>query len=34
VAAHFEYSEKGKSVRSSDSYWVKTIKEITEATLE
>lgn len=28
VAAHFEYSESGRSRRSKDSYWVKTIKAI------
>ena len=28
VAAHFEYSETGKSERSKDSYWVETIKSI------
>lgn len=28
VAAHFEYSESGKSGRSRDSYWVETIKNI------
>lgn len=26
VAAHFEYSESGKSQKSKDSYWVQTIK--------
>ena len=28
VAAHFEYSETGKSVMSNDTYWVRTIKSI------
>jgi (p)ppGpp synthase/HD superfamily hydrolase len=28
VAAHFEYSETGKSKASKDSYWVNTIKSI------
>lgn len=31
VAAHFEYSESGKSTHSKDSYWVKTIKNIVDA---
>lgn len=30
VAAHFEYSESGKSKQSKDSYWVKTIKNIVD----
>ncbi len=34
VAAHFDYSEKGKSVKSADSYWVKTIKDIVEHSME
>ena len=34
VAAHFDYSEKWKSVRSADSYWVKTIKDIVENSME
>lgn len=34
VAAHFDYSEKWKSVRSTDSYWVKTIKDIVENSME
>lgn len=32
VAAHFEYSESGKSKASKDSYWVKTIKSIVDET--
>ncbi|MBX9809079.1 RelA/SpoT family protein [Candidatus Gracilibacteria bacterium] len=28
IAAHFEYSETGKSQKSKDSYWVQTIKDI------
>lgn len=32
VAAHFEYSESGKSKSSKDSYWVKTIKSIVDET--
>ena len=31
VAAHFEYSETGKSQKSKDSYWVQTIKWIVDA---
>ncbi len=31
VAAHFEYSETGKSQKSKDSYWVQTIKWIIDA---
>ncbi|MBC7503608.1 bifunctional (p)ppGpp synthetase/guanosine-3',5'-bis(diphosphate) 3'-pyrophosphohydrolase [Candidatus Gracilibacteria bacterium] len=31
VAAHFEYSETGKSQKSKDSYWVQTIKGIIDA---
>lgn len=34
VAAHFEYSEKGRSAKSKDSYWVKTIKWIVENAIE
>ncbi len=34
VAAHFEYSEKGRSEMSQDSYWVKTIKGILESAEE
>jgi GTP diphosphokinase / guanosine-3',5'-bis(diphosphate) 3'-diphosphatase len=34
VAAHFDYSEKWKSVKSADSYWVKTIKDIVENSME
>ncbi len=34
VAAHFEYAEKWNSVKSQDSYWVKTIKTIVENGLE
>jgi GTP diphosphokinase / guanosine-3',5'-bis(diphosphate) 3'-diphosphatase len=34
VAAHFEYSEKWKSIESRDSYWVKTIKWILESVEE
>ncbi len=34
VAAHFEYSEKGTSSKSQDSYWVKTIKGIVENAIE
>ena len=34
VAAHFEYSEIGKSKHSKDSYWVQTIKSIIEASEE
>ena len=34
VAAHFEYSEKGRSENSKDSYWVKTIKGIVETNIE
>jgi GTP pyrophosphokinase len=34
VAAHFEYSEIGKSKYSKDSYWVQTIKSIIEASEE
>lgn len=34
VAAHFEYTERWNSVRSQDSYWVKTIKKIVENGLE
>ncbi|MDD2693898.1 MAG: RelA/SpoT family protein [Candidatus Gracilibacteria bacterium] len=34
VAAHFEYSEKGTSAKSQDSYWVKTIKGIVENVIE
>ncbi len=34
VAAHFEYSENGKSTKSKDSYWVKTIKWIVENAIE
>ncbi len=34
VAAHFEYAEKWVSVKSQDSYWVKTIKKIVENSLE
>ena len=30
IAAHFEYSETGKSQKSKDSYWVQTIKEIVD----
>ena len=28
IAAHFEYSETGKSVIANDTYWVRTIKNI------
>lgn len=31
VAAHFVYSETGKSKKSKDSYWVQTIKNIVDA---
>lgn len=31
VAAHFDYSETGKSWKSKDSYWVQTIKWIVDA---
>lgn len=34
VAAHFEYSEKGKSIESKDSYWVRTIKSILDSVEE
>jgi GTP diphosphokinase / guanosine-3',5'-bis(diphosphate) 3'-diphosphatase len=34
VAAHFEYAESGKSSDSKDSYWVKTIKNIVDASHE
>ena len=30
IAAHFEYSETGKSKKSKDSYWVQTIKDIVD----
>jgi guanosine-3',5'-bis(diphosphate) 3'-pyrophosphohydrolase len=30
IAAHFEYSESGKSQKSKDSYWVQTIKWIVD----
>jgi (p)ppGpp synthase/HD superfamily hydrolase len=33
IAAHFEYSETGKSNKSKDSYWVQTIKEIVSTEL-
>jgi GTP diphosphokinase / guanosine-3',5'-bis(diphosphate) 3'-diphosphatase len=31
IAAHFEYSESGKSRKSKDSYWVQTIKGIVDS---
>lgn len=34
VAAHFDYSEVGKSHNSKDSYWVQTIKSILETSDE
>lgn len=34
IAAHFEYSETGKSQKSKDSYWVQTIKDIVDTEQE